>query len=319
MAINSTQSTAQILASQAASNRVAAEQAQLAAPTTQLNNNSASPFGLISEGLGTATNALNASGIRQNQQSNLDRANAIRLEQQGYTRQQAEQADAARANQHNITNQRLQKTADANITNQQFNQGIASTNAKNAAEDRRAAIAGEQALAKLPAIEADIGQREFKAFQAKGLDPTAGNFTNLEELSRFDATKGERGDNFDAAAQFFQTLPELKDDASAYSAFTDDVRDGLKQAKDKIGKNWSKAYEQLAIQRALRGTQVGAGFFSMDGNFDEEGFRDRLQTEMADIINAQGDLKNYNAIKRPFDRERNKASADAIKQGQRNF
>lgn len=338
MAINSTQSTTQLLAAQAANNRKAAEQAQLATPA-QSNLSGGNPYSMMSSGINQFTNALNAPGARLAEQSNLDRVNAIRLQQQDYNRNRNAATDARlqqttdaniqqqgyTRDRNAVTDARLQQIADANMQQQAFNQGLSAKQEgreagvfEQAGVDRAAQIRAENAMAQLPMIEADIAREEYKAFKDKGLDPATGNFVAAEELARFDAVKAEKGDTFDAAAEFYQQLPEsLAQDASAYESFTDDVSDGLKQAKKSIGSAWSKPYEQLAIQRALTGTSVGSGFLSIDGNFDEEGFRDRLKLEMANIIDAQGDLKNYKDIKRPFDIARKKAAAEALKAGVR--
>lgn len=94
MAIDTTQSTSQLLAQRAIQKRLADQQAQLAEPTYTGPNIVNSPIGLISAGTASIGKTFMAPEQRAAEQANLERANQIRIEQLAYDRSRQAGQDA---------------------------------------------------------------------------------------------------------------------------------------------------------------------------------------------------------------------------------
>lgn len=341
MPITGTQSTAQILAAQAANNRKLAEQAQIAAPERS-NLTGSNPLSLISSGLNQAANSLTAPDRRAALDAEAARQNAIRLEQQAYSRGQTEDNTTYKRNQDALANTRAAESAKASNLIRANEEGRKQVAFENEIQDRNAQIKLQQAQAVEPELLAEVDSRELQELHQKGIDPTTGEFQMINEISLYDA-KREKGDKFDAAREFFTNIPgDLSKNSDAYDKFTGDVSDVLARAKTRANKGtvstkkvdrhgrplnktspeakggWSRAYEQLAIERALRGTTIGSGYLSIDGDLqDEAGFEDRLVDEMAYIMDNLGAAKQFQEIKAPYDNERKKIKANTLKQGVR--
>lgn len=318
MAMNP-QSTSQLIAQQAIASRQAQQQAEANTPVPQaltqaaqqvgqgpgVNLNASNPIGLLSQGISGSVNALTAGQGRQTAQTNADRANAIRLEQQQYDRGQTAAATEYSQGQDALDNAFRQNQADEQaaqnlIKNQRLNR-----NEARLVQDRNAQIAGERAQIAHQQNVTQYGAERAQEYVDKGIDLNSPNISIAQDLNRFDAQKAESGDTFNAVEDFISKQPkDISDDVGARRNIQDDVNDGLSQAKKGFGDSWDTAYEQLAIQRALANTEVGAGVFGiLEGNFDEEGFKDRLDLEMRNIIDAKGLASDISAIEGNYNKK----------------
>lgn len=104
-------STSQILAQQAQANRAQAEEALLAQAPQYQPVRAGNSEGLMTAGTNLLMQAISAPEQRRTAQANADRANAIRLEQQAYDRQNYADETTYKHAQDDIVNNRLQESS----------------------------------------------------------------------------------------------------------------------------------------------------------------------------------------------------------------
>ena len=297
MAITGTQSTAQILSAQAANNRRAAQQAQLVEPQ-QAQNAAGTPMGLVSAGISSIGNALNAGGRRQAEQANNDRANAIRLEQQQYSRNAAQDKLAAQQEQTNynrgqdtIRNDRAQASQDAALQAATVKQQQSATNFDNAQIDRAATIAGEHANVQLQSELQNIQQaqavQKAQATTALGYKPNSPVVQRANDINAYYAAGAAEGGQANAVQRFLKTQPEeLANSIGGRQNVQDDVNDATAQYLKKHP-NTDPALLDFAIFDELQSTEISAEtWFSDAGNFNEEGFLARISKKIPKLMKA---------------------------------
>lgn len=339
MAIQTTQSTSQILAAKAAENRLAAEQAQLVVPE-QSTQSGSNPYSLISSGLQGATNALTASDRRAIEQSNLDRANQIRLGQQEYERNRNTATDNRlnRTTEANISNQlfnqniankqesRLSKVAESNLTNNAINQKIAKAEELRAQEsnadrksDRTARIEGHKAQIDLGNQLTDIDKQqaiEFSEFsKLNGVDLLDSG--RLQEYSEIDKLNADikKGTTKNAVLEAAKLNPVLKEEG-AFSKFSTDIKDILKRARAAVEaedkSKWLPQYEEHLKASIIAEAAVDSGWLGIDGDvLDEDYLAEQFTANMLKISKAIMNKKNYDRIAKKYDTKRNTATLKA--------
>lgn len=153
------------------------QQAQQYINPNQGLNQASNPIGLISSGLGGIQQSLNAPAQRQKEQANLERANAIRLEQQGYDRQQATQARQDALDAQGFDQQLRQATFDAGR------------------EDASALADYRQGQTDLDQQTLDLNKDKFQFDKEQSLKPVKDTFTTVQgddgSIRVFNETSGE--------------------------------------------------------------------------------------------------------------------------------
>lgn len=281
------QSTTSILA---AENLRSQQQAALATPD-RISVGGANPFSMMSSGLNQAAQSLAAPERRAIEQANLERSNAIRLEQQAYERAQAEQRE-----------QRAIAQAEREAT--LFTQGQAERAAR--LNQQQVQFDAQQEMQLLD-DEAMLQSRAI--YQKHGFSPTSSVGQLANAINEYDKVKAEGG-----PTTWQEMLPaniqELYlSDKGAYQNIADDINDAVhggaigKGAKKRLGTDWDEAYADLFLADYLSQAAISPGMFGLNkGNFDEEGLEDFLVQKMSGLKQAKAASADFNMLQTQLQR-----------------
>ncbi len=301
MAITGAQSTSQILAAQAANNRRQAQQAQLAEPQA-VNNAAGTPFGLISAGISNIGNSLTAGDRRGAEQANLDRANAIRLEQQQFSRnakqeqtnfdrgQKAEQTSYNRS-QDTLRNTRQQAAQDSALQSATQKQNQSTTTFENAAIDRAATIAGEHAnvalQGELQNIQKGQAIEKVEATKRLGLRPNSPAVQRANDINSYYAAGAAEGGQANAVQRFMNgSTSELAESMGARQNVQDDINYATEEYMKKYP-DTDPALLDFAVFDELQNTEISAEtWFTDGGDLDASGFLRRLNKKIPKLMKA---------------------------------
>ncbi len=283
MAITGTQSTASILASNAASNRIREQQAMLAVPEKGVNLNASNPIGLISQGLSGAANALSAGDRRAAAQTNLDNA---------FAAQQAKQQQ----------------------TDTLFGQGQ---------EDRRAKIAGQNAQIESagPIGEIDTGLNKAKGAANKQFGFRTGS-PELKEIDSINNFYETAPSGAGVIVDFLETQPkELRESSKARQNIVQSYNDALSNITtlDKFA-GVSPAILQYGANKILKDTEIdSAGWITDGGDFDSGKFSEQLIKQLPNLIKLDGLANEHNKLDLQANNAKAKIQLGVAQAGVSNF
>lgn len=291
---------------QSTSDLVAAQSAARVVPQQGVNLNSASPLGLISQSLSGATNALTAPSQREAEQANLERANAIRLEQQGFDRAQTDVANTR-------ADARLQLAKDdsaRNAANQQLRTDILKTQSDQQSADRAFQIKQGNEKIRLQGELSGIETEKATELSEKKLTPNNPEFKVAEEIAAYEETVKSYPEGYNPVDDIVTSrTAELDLSEGDVSKLRRDMNDVVKSAKDKTGKAWDKELANLATANVLSQANVGTGWFSIDGDLkDESGLSDAIKTEMKRLNNGKAFKLDYDKVNTKYSNQSNAAT-----------